>query len=118
MHVLRGGLVGDKSHQPPVAVVRQGQARLLKTLPEDAVFRTLSVLKLASHADPFPLVHVVVFLYPVEHQVLVPPLQIAQGGIQHALSSPSRGGAPLRACLKHDKTPKRVVFFRHTAISK
>ena len=82
MHVLRGGLVGDKGHQPPVAVVRQSQARLLKALPEDAVLGALSVLKLAPHADPLSLVHVVVLFHPVEHQIL-PGLvfQIDQCGV-------------------------------------
>ena len=87
VHILGGCLIGHKGHQAPVAVVRQRQARLLPGLPEDAVLGALPIFEFAAHADPFVMVQIALLFHPVEHQVSVAPLQIAEGGIDH-LPSP------------------------------
>src|SRR5699024_2624913 len=87
VHILGGQAVGDKGDDPPVAVVRQGEAGLLAGLPEEAVLRALLVLELPADADPLVLIQVVFLLDPVEHQVFVTPADITERCIDHGYSS-------------------------------
>ena len=73
-----GHIAPDEGQQAPAAPVGQGQACLLLHLAEKTVLRAFEPLEFAAHADPLVVVVVVLLLHPVEHQVGVVPLQIAQ----------------------------------------
>ena len=88
MHVLRDLAVGDEGDQAPVGVVREGEARLLPDLADEALFGAFLVLKLAADADPLVLVDVVFFLDAVEHEVLPLALDVAERGVPHGVCPP------------------------------
>ena len=87
VHVLALPSVGHEGDHTTVAVVRQGQARLLQRLAADALLGAFALLALAAHADPLVAVQIVLLLDAVEHQVFpLRVLNIAKCGVFHGSS--------------------------------
>ena len=76
----------DVVHEGDYATItpnRDGEARFLKNLALHAVLGALSILKLASHANPFVVVLVVLLLGTMQHEASATALQVALGGLFH-----------------------------------
>lgn len=91
VHVFPLPLVGQKRHHAAAAPVGQRQAGLLLRLAQEALVRRLVTLELAADADPFVVVEVVFLLHAVQHEILLPALDIAECGVAHGASSLSIG---------------------------
>ena len=78
-HVLRSPALGGKCHKAPKPPGVQSKPRLLLYLPQKALLRTLPVLKVASHTDPFILIYILLFAHPMKHEIRSALLNIAEG---------------------------------------
>ena len=81
--ILRRAEVGET----PAFVVGQRQTGLLFGLPQDTFVRTFLSLEFSSDANPLIFIDVIFLLYPVQHQNIISPGDIAKGGVIH-LSAP------------------------------
>ena len=82
MHPFRRIRRAIEIHDPAVVRIQQRIARLLPGFPQHAGQCILSRLELSAHADPFVVVHIIFLLYPVQHEIAVVLLDIAQCGLQ------------------------------------
>ena len=87
VHVLVGPGVGDEGDDATVVPPGDLQARLLLHLAQHALVGTLVGLALAAHAYPFAVAGVVLLLHPVQHQVALAVVDIAQCRLFHLSKS-------------------------------
>ena len=69
---------GDKRHNAPIRPACQRQPRFLSHFAKHTFFRTFARLKLAAHAQPLVMVHIVFLFDPVEHQGASFPFNITK----------------------------------------
>ena len=78
MHIFRSAVTGNKGDDSPEPVGGQRIACFFPDFAHKTLVRTLVLLEVAAHSDPFVLIDVVFLYDPVQHQVFPVPLQIAK----------------------------------------
>ena len=63
---------------PRKRVIRQSISGLLANFAQQAVLRAFVLLKMAADTDPFIFIHIIFLNHPVQHQIAVIFLDVAQ----------------------------------------
>jgi hypothetical protein len=85
VHLLGRPDIVDESNDATIAPRGNGKACFLIDFAPHAVLGALPFLELASHANPFVVVLIVLLLGAVQHEVLVAALKVTLGGLFHGL---------------------------------